>query len=213
MPFGLLAGQGGGFGEANDKRLLLYAEALGLNSLASHLTQHVVARPRPYAYSDDPRVQAYAAAEWTSSHLSFYSGLASTTFAAAVAGSYLYAQESTDPKSRAIVWAFSLGVAGATADLRTRAGKHFYSDVIVGALVGASIGFLVPYLHGGPAYHPTAGEWAAIAAAPVAGIVIASFLPAAPTFSASSTSSISFGATPLPWLAPGGGGIMLVRTF
>ena len=54
------------------------------------------------------------------------------------------------------MWGFELALAGATANLRTRAGRHFYSDVIVGAIVGAGVGFAVPRLHGGPAYTPSA---------------------------------------------------------
>lgn len=31
--------------------------------------------------------------------------------------------------------------------LRVRAGEHFYTDVITGAIVGGSIGWLIPKLH------------------------------------------------------------------
>ena len=195
-PLGLLVGQGGGFDEATGKRLLL-----------NTVTKRLVGRPRPYVYSADPRVQEFVAERGDDSHLSFYSGHATTTFAAAVAGSYLYGQHATDKTSRAVVWSFELALAGASADLRTRAGAHFYSDVIVGAVVGAGIGFVVPYLHGGPAYHPSAGEWAAIATAPVVGVVVGELLPAKPSV------PTSLGTVALPWVAPGGGGIMLARRF
>jgi membrane-associated phospholipid phosphatase len=35
----------------------------------------------------------------------------------------------------------------ATAILRVRAGKHFWTDVLVGYGVGASIGLAVPLMH------------------------------------------------------------------
>jgi PAP2 superfamily protein len=206
VPLALLVGQGG-LVEANGKRMLVYAEALTVGALANAVTKALVGRPRPYVYSDEPLVKEYAERQGSDSRESFYSGHASTTFTAAVAGSYLYAQVATDKTSRAVVWGFELAVAGATSDLRTRAGKHFYSDVIAGAIVGAGIGFLVPYLHGGPAYHPSAGEWVAIATAPIVGVVLAELMPAKPGI------TVPLGTVALPWIAPGGGGVLLARQF
>jgi membrane-associated phospholipid phosphatase len=205
-PLGLIVG-GGGFAEANTKRLLVYGQALALSVFANSLTKVLVGRPRPYMYSDDPRVKEYAARQGTDTHLSLYSGHASTTFTAAVAGSYLYAQFTSDKASRAFVWGFELALAAATADLRTRAGKHFYSDVIFGAIIGAGVGFCVPYLHGGPAYHPSAAEWAAIAASPVVGVVLAQLMPL------EAGVTVPLGTVALPWVAPGGGGVLLARRF
>jgi membrane-associated phospholipid phosphatase len=208
MPFGLLVGQGGGLGDVNNRRLLLYSESIAVSIFLNGITKHLVGRPRPYAYSADPLVHAYGDAEGIDSHLSFFSGHAAITFTASVAGAYLYGQASTDRNTRAAVWAFELALAGATADLRTRAGKHFYSDVIVGALVGAAVGFAVPRLHGGPTYTPSAAEWVAIGVAPFAGIAIAEVLPIKPTIDQPVTTIA------LPWIAPGGGGgVMLARTF
>jgi hypothetical protein len=206
-PLGLLVGQGGGFAEANDRRLLVYSEAVAVSLFVNSVTKYLVRRPRPYVYSHDPRVQAYTERQGKDSHLSFFSGHASTTFAASVAGSYLYAQVATDTRSRAAVWGFELALAGATADLRTRAGKHFYSDVIVGALVGAGVGFFVPRLHGGPVYKPSSTDWIVIASAPVAGVILGELLPA------KASTLEPLGTIALPFVTPGGGGLLLARTF
>jgi membrane-associated phospholipid phosphatase len=205
MPLGLLLGQSG-MNEAYGKRALLYGETVALSLLANGVTKYLVARPRPYVYSDDPRVQDYAQREGKDSHLSFYSGHASTTFAASVAGAYLFAQNTTDKRARAAVWGFELALAGATANLRTRAGKHFYSDVLIGALVGAAIGFAVPRLHGGPSVALSPVEWVAIGSAPIVGALVAQLLPAP----ADLTVPLP---VVLPWLAPSGGGVMLARAF
>jgi membrane-associated phospholipid phosphatase len=206
MPVGLLVGQGG-LTEANDRRLLIYAESLGVSLALNSVTKYLVGRPRPYVYSDDPRVKAYAASQGKDSHLSFFSGHASTTFTASVAGAYLYSQAATDKTSRAAVWGFELALAAATARMRTRAGKHFYSDVIVGTIVGAGVGFLVPRLHGGPVYSPSAAEWIVIGVAPLAGIGIGQILPAQETTIAPLT------PIALPYIVPGGGGIIMARRF
>lgn len=206
-PLALLVGQGGGFNAANDRRLLLYAESVALSVFLNGVTKYAVGRPRPYVYSDDPRIKAYADSQGKDSHLSFFSGHASTTFAASVAGSYLFAQASSDRSARAGVWGFELALAAATARLRTRAGKHFYSDVIVGAIVGAGVGYLVPRLHGGPVYRPSGAEWVVIGTAPLAGLVLAQLLPAKPTIMERLT------PVALPFIAPGGGGMMLAQAF
>jgi hypothetical protein len=202
------------------RRSLIYGETLGLSLLANNVVKYIVRRPRPYVYSDDPRVQVYARAEGADSHLSFYSGHASTTFAAAVAGSYLFAQRSTDENARAFVWGFTLATASATATLRTRAGKHFYSDVIVGAVIGAAFGLGVPYLHGGTRPQLSRPEIIAITVAPLAGIAIAA-LPHWPRTlplhldapSSSSSASRAPTVTWLPWLGAKGAGLLAATTF
>jgi membrane-associated phospholipid phosphatase len=206
-PLGLLLGQTG-MNEAYGKRTLLYGETVMISLLLNGVTKYLVGRPRPYTYSDNPDVVEHAKTEGKDTHLSFYSGHASTTFAAGVAGAYLFAQGTTDKHARAAVWGFELLLAGATANLRTRAGKHFYSDVIIGAIIGAGIGFAVPRLHGGTPPELSAAEWVAIGSAPLLGAVVAQLLPA----KADIAIPLHHAAV-LPWVAPSGGGVMLARSF
>ena len=207
MPLGLMLGQQG-MTEDNGKRMLVYGESVAVSLFFNGVIKYLVGRPRPYVYNDDPRVQVYAEREGKDSHLSFYSGHASTTFTASVAGAYLFAQATTDKKARATVWGFELALAGATASLRTRAGKHFYSDVIVGSLVGAAVGFAVPRLHGGPKVDLSAAEWVTIGSAPVVGAIIGQLLPAR----ADTLEPLS-AAVMLPWVTQRGGGLMLASVF
>ncbi|MBT8218659.1 MAG: phosphatase PAP2 family protein, partial [Bacteroidia bacterium] len=46
-----------------------------------------------------------------------------------------------------VVWTTAIAVPALTGLLRTRAGKHFYTDVIVGFVVGAAVGYLIPEIH------------------------------------------------------------------
>jgi hypothetical protein len=103
------------------------------------------------------------------------------------------------------VWGFGLALATATARLRTRAEKHFYSDVIVAAIVGAGVGYLVPRQHRGPAYSPSGTEWVVIGAAPIAGLALAQLVPAKPTITRALT------PVALPFITPNGGGMMLAQ--
>lgn len=160
-------------------RAFIYSEALSVNLLLMQTVKLLVQRPRPYTHNANPAIQEYAAAEGDDAYLSFFSGHASTAFTAAVAGSFLFALSSTDLNSRAIVWGLELGLAAMTADLRVRAGKHYYTDVFVGALVGAAVGTLVPLLHQAEpgAYLPSTREWIGMASGLVLGILVGELLP------------------------------------
>lgn len=207
-PLALQVGQG--LTAETGKRSLVYGETIAIGLALNAVTKSLVGRPRPYVYNGDPRVEAYARRQRKDSHLSFYSGHAATAFAAAVSGGYLFAQSTDDVRARTAVWASGLLVAGATANLRVRAGKHFPSDVIVGALVGAGVGLAVPYLHhaDGDRAALTVPELIAIAAAPAAGAVVSQLLP----MRADITEPIS-SAQVVPWLAGRGGGLMLSGGF
>ena len=127
--------------------MLVLAEVFAVNAGVNSLVKLAVSRPRPLVY--DPDLQAVSAETRSEpdSALSFYSGHSSTTFSMATAYSYLFMQR--HPGSRLIVpvWLFFEGLAATTAVLRVEGGKHFWTDVITGAVVGSAIGLLVPYLH------------------------------------------------------------------
>ncbi len=175
LPAALFTGQG--LGRETGKRLVIYAETILASLAFDSLAKPLVGRPRPYVYSDDPARTAFVEREGRDSRQSFYSRHASTTFAASVSGAYLFAQSTSDLNARAAVWGAELALASATADLRTRAGMHFYSDVLVGAVVGGGLGLLVPYLHGGPKVRLSKREWLAIALGPLLGIAFGELVP------------------------------------
>ena len=41
----------------------------------------------------------------------------------------------------------SFGLAALTGALRMASGNHFFTDVLVGAVLGTACGFAVPYMH------------------------------------------------------------------
>jgi membrane-associated phospholipid phosphatase len=168
----------GGWNGETGRRVLLYGEAVSANLFLNGLTKYLVQRPRPYNYHPDARVAEYAREAGKDSHVSFYSGHASTAFTAAVAGSYLFASGSNDREIKAAVWLLEMTLASATMQLRVRAGKHFYSDVLVGAVVGSAVGFLVPALHAdGELYALSGTEWMALTGGVILGSATAQFLP------------------------------------
>jgi membrane-associated phospholipid phosphatase len=150
---------------------IVYGETLGANLLLNTISKAVFGRPRPYTYRYLTRENADS--DW---FVSFYSGHASTAFSTAVAGSYLFAESAPDRLSSALLAGVEFSLASATATLRTHAGKHYYSDVVVGALVGIGLGIGVPVAHGAR-YRPKAGELLAAGGGVVLGTTVAALLP------------------------------------
>jgi len=187
------------------------------SSHAGHDYTLLVQRPRPYTYNSHEKIQRFTEKEGKDSCLSFFSGHSSLSFSAAVAGSYLFALSSRDNQARAVIWGVELALASATANLRVRAGKHFYSDVIVGALVGSAVGFAVPYLHEDSSnrYAPTAEEWGAMAGGLAFGILASQLIP----FKQDIREPLEAGPiqlsryTILPIEVKNGAGLMLVAAF
>jgi membrane-associated phospholipid phosphatase len=181
---------------------LIHAEALSINLALNGLMKYAVRRPRPYTYNPERAIrERYDCSRTTDACLSFYSGHSSTAFAAAFSG-VLLTNETVAMSAgyRALWWGVMLGGASATAQLRVRAGKHFYSDVVVGALVGSAIGIMVPRIHGSR-YTPELAE----VGAGSAGLVVGALLPLlVPSDELPNELSLSVGISGAPGLALSG---------
>ena len=126
---------------------LVATEALALNFVVANVVKVVVARPRPYAYN--PSV-SLARRHGRSAGFSFFSGHTSGAFCAATTLSVAVWDRHHDPLARGLTLGLSLATASAVGYLRVHAGRHFWSDVVVGALVGGGLGLLVAHLHRDP---------------------------------------------------------------
>lgn len=164
--------------DADGDRLLIYGETMAINVGVASLVKHLVQRPRPYVYSTDPEVRAYAKDAGRDAYMSFYSGHAAATFGAAMSGAYLLGASEASKSARSVAFGAGFGAAAMTATLRVRAGKHFVSDVLVGAIVGTAIGATVPALHAdGQPFQPSGNEVALAGAGIIAGVITARLLP------------------------------------
>lgn len=164
--------------DADGDRLLIYGQSLAINAALAQGAKRLVQRPRPYTYSKDPAALRYAKSTGDDARLSFYSGHSAMSFGAAVTGAYLLGASSESKLARGVGWGVGLMAASATANLRVRAGKHFYSDVVVGAIVGTAVGYIVPALHAdGRPYVPDGQELLAAGAGILGGMLISSLIP------------------------------------
>ncbi|RLD58968.1 MAG: hypothetical protein DRJ01_11920 [Bacteroidetes bacterium] len=121
--------------------LLVYSEVLLTQSAIAKWTKTIAKRKRPFVY--DKNVSDKKKNERNSQH-SFYSMHSSTAFASATFAYYYY----LDNWGKNIPIAFLLyGSATASAALRVVSENHFPSDVLAGAIVGTTIGYLICKYH------------------------------------------------------------------
>ena len=119
---------------------VVFAETLLVNGAVTNLAKYTVQRPIPRVYS--PGTPAYVSSP--SDYRSFFSGHTSSTFAALTAMSMTWTL-----RHGGTWWPWVVtGVVGTSVALeRVFAGRHFPSDVVVGAAAGTLVGLAVPWLH------------------------------------------------------------------
>jgi membrane-associated phospholipid phosphatase len=132
----------GGFGNGFGGEMLIVFEAAALNMAVTQGTKYLFRRKRPWAHFDDPPEGQHEGSR--ESVLSFVSGHSSLAFALAVSTGSLASLRGDQGKEW--VWATGLTVAAATAYLRVAADKHYITDVLAGAAIGAAVGWAVPRL-------------------------------------------------------------------
>lgn len=136
---GSLLGSSAAGRRANAVDVLLVAEPVAVAAALNQIVKLEVLRARPGAHhhvfptkSDDD-------------DLSFYSGHTTLTFASTVAAGTVASLRGY--RGAPAVWAGGLALATATGYLRIAADKHWLTDVVTGAAIGAALGATLPRLH------------------------------------------------------------------
>ena len=139
-----------GFGENGVNRwssfgkdTLVITEAAVLTTMLTSLFKYAVRRPRPTQYSAITQDKFGL----PDHQLSFPSGHTSVTAAATTAYAMTFGYKYPDSQWRWVVYSGAALITGLTGYARTAGGKHFYSDIIAGAVLGVTMGVLVPYFH------------------------------------------------------------------
>jgi membrane-associated phospholipid phosphatase len=120
------------------------AEVFLLNTGITYLTKELVKRKRPYLYNPNAPLEKKLE---KGAYQSFFSGHTSTVASMSFSFAMMHNQFYPNSRIKPLVWFAAAVLPMATAILRVRAGKHFWTDVLVGYGVGASIGVGVPLLH------------------------------------------------------------------
>lgn len=126
--------------------LIMYSEAVLINTGVTRTVKVLAGRKRPYLYNDSLSTEKRVS-RGKSSVKSFYSGHTSLAFCSAVFLSKTWGDTHPDSDSRYFVWGISLTAASATGYLRYAAGRHYPTDIVAGAVMGGIIGYMVPVLH------------------------------------------------------------------
>lgn len=122
------------------KAALVYFESLSVAMFLNQVVKFIVARERPIV-----RHLSGSEKDRPDTRLSFYSGHTTAAFAMATAGSMLLQMKEWKYSNAA--WVVNMSLAATVGYLRIAADKHYFSDVIIGALIGIAAGIIVPKLH------------------------------------------------------------------
>jgi membrane-associated phospholipid phosphatase len=129
-----------GWGRAWFEDMVVYAEALLVSGALVTVAKHTVQRPLPVVYAG----QAPELINRPGGYRSFYSGHATNAVTALTVGAMTYTARHGPawwPWVATAAFGISVGAE------RVFAGRHFYSDVAVGAFAGALVGWAIPKLH------------------------------------------------------------------
>jgi|GEM_PF-308866 len=124
----------------------LYIESLATTAAIYTITAGLVNRSRPYVYDnsgdtgDDRRFK-------NNGQRSFYSGHVAATATATFFAAKAFSDFNPDANGKVFVWAGAATLPAAVGVLRMEAGQHFLTDVLLGYVLGAGTGILVPELH------------------------------------------------------------------
>ena len=120
------------------------AETFLATAALTALTKNIAQRNRPYTYNPNLSIAQRTDDDATAS---FFSGHTSISAAMSFMTAKMYSDYHPDSPAKPYIWAAAAAIPLVTAYLRVKGGKHFPSDVLVGYLVGAGLGILIPELH------------------------------------------------------------------
>jgi hypothetical protein len=135
--------------EQAGKILVMYTESLAITSALYTMTAGNINRSRPLVYPDKNGNFKADIGKRTSnnSQRSFYAGHTAATASASFFAAKVFSDLHPDSKLRPYVWIVSAALPAVTAYYRYESGEHFLSDNILGYVIGAASGILVPELH------------------------------------------------------------------
>jgi membrane-associated phospholipid phosphatase len=129
---------------------VMCTETFLLTSGITSMVKSGVGRTRPYLYNTSLSSAERFGFQGNGAPVastSFFSGHASKSFAFA----FLVSKMCTDLYGKKtwckLVWGTSVSLASLSALARVKAGVHYPTDVLAGALVGGAIGYFIPVLH------------------------------------------------------------------
>lgn len=129
----------------NIKPMAIILVETGLTTSAlTTLTKETVRRKRPYVFNPEVSLANKTKRDATSS---FFSGHTSFTTAMCFPSASMYAKYHPKSKAKYFVWATAAAIPALVGYWRIKGGRHYTTDVVVGYIIGASVGILIPEIH------------------------------------------------------------------
>jgi len=134
---------------------LIVAESTVVAAVINQIVQFGFARERPFVHylprAPDPLRELTSSP--SDDNLSFFSG--HTTMAFAIATSSATVATLRGYRLAPLLWGTGLTLAASVGYLRIAADKHYFSDVLIGAIVGSLVGVGMPVLFHSPKHEET----------------------------------------------------------
>lgn len=121
----------------------LYLETMSSTAALFTLTVGTVYRYRPYLYGPEGGELRHGPVATDA----FFGGHTAHTATATFFAAQVFHDFNPGSKAQPYVWGVAAAVPAVVAYFRVQAGKHFLSDNLVGYVVGATVGIMVPRLH------------------------------------------------------------------
>lgn len=122
----------------------MYLETILFATFVPSFGKGTAQRIRPYVYSSSAPLSEKQNED---ARRSFFSGHATWAFATSVFFATVYTDYHPDSEYHNYIWGGAIGLASTVSILRVTSGAHFVSDVVVGAAVGTTLGYVIPYIH------------------------------------------------------------------
>ena len=122
---------------------IIIGESYLVTSSLVYFSKTTFQRKRPYVYNNNIPTQARQTKD---SQYSFFSGHTALAFNGALLTAKIY-DDFHPNKDNIYIYPAALSVASAVGVLRYKAGKHFPSDIITGAIVGTVSAILITEVH------------------------------------------------------------------
>jgi membrane-associated phospholipid phosphatase len=124
----------------------LYIESLATTAAIYSITAGLVNRSRPYVY-DESGDTSLDRRTSNNGQRSFYSGHVAATATATFFAAKAFSDFNPDAQGKVWIWAGAAALPAGVGYFRLQAGQHFTTDVLLGYVLGAATGILVPELH------------------------------------------------------------------
>lgn len=128
------------------ERGMIVLQTYLLNFGTTTLVKSLVHRTRPFVYNENVPMSEKLKKD---ARMSFFSGHTSTTATSCFLAATMLTANGQNKNLSPYIWSTAAALPALQGYLRWKAGKHFPTDVFIGYVVGAGIGYLIPKIHEG----------------------------------------------------------------